>query len=96
MTIGRKTLLRRTCPRCGRSGTVYVVERENATASFDIVWDGPSRGRLHGLHDGEHDEDWCVTLAELFGEIFGCGFDSPKEITAAEHLKVVFELKERT
>ena len=83
-TYGTKTLLRRICPRCGRSGTVYW-DKENQTCPFDIVWDGPPRNP----YDGARDEDWNVTLSELLNDNFGCGYDDPKEIEATERLKVV-------
>jgi len=72
LVTARKLYLIRVCPYCGRKGQVYY----HPDLEYAIVWEGPRRGPEEGL---KHDEDYAVSLEDLIGDYFGCGYCPPSQ-----------------
>ena len=73
----RATGLWKQCPRCSRSGAIWVAERPGVQDELFIVWDGPARGPRHeGVGEtDDRDIDTGLSFGNLLDPIFGCGYD---------------------
>jgi hypothetical protein len=83
-----RTGLKKVCPRCKRQGHVFLEVNRASGPRFAICWDGPSAlaKDAQAIESGfanpnaVADFDLGVTIEELLGPTFGCGYDAPKAV----------------